>query len=139
VANTNAAGRYVVMGQYDRNLQLQEEFVWTAPPAVLADTDPDAKLPPADVVKAYFQAINHADWSELAKFTTEADLAQTRRQIEEAQKAGEPFPEFAAGEAVWSAEHSSYFVKCHMKITKKFRMAIRNDNPARHWQVDGGI
>lgn len=139
VANTNAAGRYVVMGTYDRKLQPREELRWPTPPPALAAADPDVKLPPAAVVKAYYQAMAKADWTELAKFTTAEDLAQTRRQVAEAQKAGTPLPEFEVGEAVWSAEQSAYFVQCQMKWTKKFRLAIRNDNPARHWVVDGGI
>ena len=139
VANTNATGRYVIMGTYDGQRQPQEELDWTTPPAPLAAGDADAQLSPADVVKAYFQAMARSDWTELAKFTTAADLAQTKAQVAEALKAGTPLPEFEVGEAVWSAEQSSYFVQCQMKWTKKFRMAIRNDNPARHWLVDGGI
>jgi len=30
-------------------------------------------------------------------------------------------------------------VKCHVVMVKKWNLAIRNDNPARRWQVDGGI
>jgi hypothetical protein len=139
VSNTNAAGRYVITGTYDSKLQLQEEFKWKSQPPFLADSDADAKLPPAAVVKAYFQAMANSDWTELAKFTAESDVANTRRQVEEAKKLGVPLPEFEVGEAFWSADHSSLFVKCHMKWIKKFRMSIRNDNPAKHWIVDGGI
>ena len=139
VSNTNAAGRYVITGTYDSKLQLQEDFNWTNQPPALADADADAKLPPAAIVKAYFQAMANSDWTELAKFTTESDAANTKRQVEEAKKLGVPLPEFEVGEEFWSADHSSLFVKCHMKGIKKFRMAIRNDNPAKHWIVDGGI
>lgn len=139
VSNTNAAGRYVLTGSYDRKLQLQEEFKWTNQPPTLADGDADARLAPAAVVQAYFQAMAKSDWTELAKFTTEADVANTKRQVAEAKKLGVPLPEFEVGEAFWSADHSTFFVKCHMKWIKKFRLALRNDNPAKHWVVDGGL
>jgi hypothetical protein len=44
-----------------------------------------------------------------------------------------------AGEATWSPEQSAWFVKCRMLQTKKWNMAIRKDNPAGRWQVDGGF
>ena len=139
VSNTNAAGRYVITGTYDGKLQPQEELKWPDSPASLPDGDTDAKLSPAEVVKAYFQAMANSDWVEMRKFTPESDVEKTQRQMEEANKEGVPLPNFEAGEAFWSAEHSAYFVKCQMRWTKKFKMAIRNDNPAKHWIVDGGL
>jgi RNA polymerase sigma factor (sigma-70 family) len=140
VSDNNAAGRYVILGSYNNKLELQEELKWTNQPAPLANNDPDAKLGPAAVVKAYFQAMTNSDWAEMGKFTPQSDVTDTRRQLEEARKVNVPIPQFEVGEAVWSAEHSAYFVKCIKRgIVAKSKMAIRNDNPAKHWVVDGGI
>ena len=139
VSNTNAAGRYVITGTYDEKLAPQEELKWTSQPASLPANDPDAALDPAAVVKTYFQAMTNSDWAEMGKFTPESDVTKTRQQVEEAKKNNIPLPKFEVGEAVWSADHSAYFVKCLQGGIKKFKMGIRNDNAARHWIVDGGI
>jgi len=140
VSNTNAAGRYVITGTYDTKLILQEELKWPTQPTTLPANDPDAALGPVAVVKAYFQAMTNSDWAEMGKFTPESDVTKTRQQFEEARKNDTPLPRFAVGEAVWSAEHSAYFVRCaEVGPVKKFKMAIRNDNDAKHWIVDGGL
>jgi RNA polymerase sigma factor (sigma-70 family) len=138
VSNTNAASRYVITATLDSNLKLDEDVKWIEPPAHLANTDPDAKLSPADMVKVYFQAVVNSDWTELAKFTPPSDVADTKRQIEAAKSAGTP-PTFEVGDAVWSAEQSAYLVKCHLASVTKGKLAVRNDNPGKHWVVDGGI
>jgi hypothetical protein len=144
VSNTNSAKRYVVTGLCDSKGQVQEEVKWTNEPVVLAPNDPDAQLSPAGVVKAYFQAAANSDWAELRKFTTESDVESTKAQVEAAKKASLdlanviPVPD--EGEAVWVAEQSAYLVKCHqMQGVKKHNLALRKDNPAGRWQVDGGI
>jgi hypothetical protein len=49
-------------------------------------------------------------------------------------------PVTQVGEATWSPEHGAYFVKCHMLLPpKKHNLALRKDNKAGRWQVDGGI
>jgi len=140
VSKTNAAGRYVITGTYDSALQPQDELKWLDLPAQLADSDPDLKLSPAGVVKTYFQAVSNLDLVEMRKFTPESDVESTRRQIEAAKKSGEPMPGFEVDDAVWSADHSAFFVKCRMsRSVTKSKMSIRNDNAAGHWIVDGGI
>jgi hypothetical protein len=48
-------------------------------------------------------------------------------------------PIVEVGESSWSAEQSAYFVKCRESSVKKFNLAVRNDNPAKRWVVDGGL
>ena len=140
VSDTNAAGRYVITGFCDNKLELQEELKWTNQPAPLANNDPDAQLGPSAVVKAYFQAMTNSDWAEMGKFAPQSAVTDTRQQLQETREANIPVPSLEVGEAVWSAEHSAYFVKCTKSgIVAKAKMAIRNDNPAKHWVVDGGI
>jgi hypothetical protein len=122
---------------------LQHDFKWSTGPEVLTNNDAYARLSPAEAVQAYFDAQSKLDWVEMRKFTSETDVEETQKQIEEAQKAGmdvhKLMPIMEAGEATWSAEQSAWFVKCRAVQVKKWNMAIRKDNPAGRWQVDGGL
>jgi RNA polymerase sigma factor (sigma-70 family) len=143
VSNTNPAKRCVVTGFYDDQLKLQQDFKWSSPPEVLTNNDAYAQLSPAAAVKAYFDAQSKLDWVEMRKFTSEFDVEETRRQMEAADKQGmdvrKLMPAFEVGEAVWSARESAWFVKCQTQQVKKWNLAVRKDNPAGRWQVDGGI
>jgi hypothetical protein len=143
VSNDNPAKRYVLTGMYDSKLRLRQDFKWSTEPEVLTNNDAYARLSPSEAVQAYFDAQSKLDWVEMRKFTSESDIEETRKQIEAAEKQGmdvhKLMPVMEAGEATWSPEQSAWFVKCRMLQTKKWNMAIRKDNPAGRWQVDGGF
>jgi hypothetical protein len=143
VSNTNRAKRCVLTGVYDSKLQLQEDFKWTGEPEILTNNDVYARLSPTEAVQAYFDAQSKFDWVEMRKFTSEFDVAETRSQTEMAAKAGldtkQLMPGLEVGEAVWAPEQSVWFVKCRVSQTKKWNLAVRKDNPAGRWQVDGGF
>jgi outer membrane lipoprotein-sorting protein len=143
VSNANAAKRCVVTGMYDSKLRLQQDFKWSTEPEVLTNNEAYARLSPTEAVKAYFDAQSKLDWVEMRKFTSESDVEETKNQVEAAEKQGmdvyKLMPVMEAGEATWSAEQSAWFVKCRMSQTKKWNLAIRKDNPAGRWQVDGGF
>jgi outer membrane lipoprotein-sorting protein len=144
LSNANSAKRYVITGICDSNLQVQEELKWPKEPEVLTNNDAYAKMSPVEVVKAYFQAALKSDWAEMRKFTPESDVEKTKAQMEEAKKQGldvsKLMPVVEEGEAFWSAEQSAYFVKCSQpQANKKWNLALRKDNPAGRWQVDGGL
>jgi hypothetical protein len=143
VSNTNSAKRCVVMGIYDSKLRLQQDFKWSTEPEVLTNNDAYARLSPTQAVQAYFDAQSKLDWAEMRKFTSESDVEDTKKQNYMAEKAGmdvhKLMPVVKVGEATWSPEQSAWFVKCRMSQTKKWNLAIRNDNPADRWQFDGGI
>jgi RNA polymerase sigma factor (sigma-70 family) len=143
VSNANPAKRCVVTGFYDDQLNLQQDFKWSSPPEVLTNNDAYAQLTPAAAVKAYFDAQSKLDWVEMRKFTSDFDVEGTRRQMEAAEKQGmdmrKLMPTYEVGEAVWSAKESAWFVKCQALQIKKWNLAVRKDNRANRWQVDGGI
>jgi outer membrane lipoprotein-sorting protein len=143
VANTNSAKRCVIMGVYDSKLRLQQNIEWPTEPEILTNNDAYARLSPKEAVQAYFDAQSKLDWVEMRKFTSESDVEDTKKQIAMAEKAGmdvhKIMPVFEVGEATWSPEQSAWFVKCRTFQVKKWNMAIRKDNPAGRWQVDGGI
>ena len=143
VSNTNSAKRYVITGIYSTNLQLIQDLKWTNAPEVLPNNDAYAKLSPAQVVTACMNAWIKFDWDEMRKFDPAYDVEDNIAQVKEAEKNGMDvhtiFPVVQVGEAFWSPEQSAWFVKCRAVQTKKWNMAIRKDNPAGRWQVDGGM
>lgn len=143
LSNSNSVGRFLITGVFDRNLKLMEDLKWTKAPEMLPDNDAYAKLGPAETAKAYFAAQSKQDWAEMKKFVPDYDVENDQRKLEEAKRSGidplHAMPVFEAGAASWSAEQSAYFVKCRQLGTKKHNLAIRKDNAAGRWQVDGGI
>jgi outer membrane lipoprotein-sorting protein len=143
VSNANPAKRCVVTGMYNSKLRLQQDFKWSTEPEVLTNNDAYAQLTPKEAVQAYFDAQSKLNWVEMRKFTSESDVEETRKQIEAAEKQGmdvhKLMPVMEVGEATWSPEQSAWFVKCRAVQTKKWNLAIRKDNPAGRWQVDGGL
>jgi hypothetical protein len=143
VANSNPAKRCVLTGLYDGQLKLDQDFKWSGQPEILTNNEVYAALSPQAAVQAYFDAQAKLDWTEMRKFTSQFDVESTQKQVAMAQKAGMDIhalmPVFHVGEATWNPEQSAWFVKCQIFQTKKWQLAIRNDNPAHRWQVDGGI
>jgi murein L,D-transpeptidase YcbB/YkuD len=143
LSNTNAAGRYVITGLFDRKLSLQQDLKWSKEPEVLPNNESYAKMSPAEVVTAYYDARSKFDWAEMRKYAPDYDVDNDQRQFEAAEKKGidvrKQMPVAVAGEALWSAEQSAYFVKCRASHTNKHNLALRKDNPAGRWQVHGGI
>jgi outer membrane lipoprotein-sorting protein len=143
LSNANSAKRFVITGEYDSKLQLTKEKKWSSEPNILPDNDVYAKMSPQEAVKKYFEAFSKLDWDEMQKFEPAADVKAMKSEFEEAKKHGmdvkEQIPTVEVGESSWSAEQSAYFVKCHISGVKKFNLAVRNDNPAKRWVVDGGL
>jgi outer membrane lipoprotein-sorting protein len=143
LSNANSAKRFVMTGTYDSNLQLVEEIEWSNEPEVLADNDIYAKMSPQEVVKAFDGAVLKLDFNEMSKFVPDSYVKKFKSECEMATKYGidlqKQLPSVEVGESSWSAEQSAYFVKCRESRIKKFNLAVRNDNPAKRWVVDGGF
>ncbi|MGA2679916.1 MAG: hypothetical protein ABSF37_11550 [Sedimentisphaerales bacterium] len=143
VSNANPANRFVITGTFDSKMELQEETKWSSEPNILPDNDVYAKMSPQESVKKYFEAFSKLDFNEMQKFEPDSAVKAMKGECEEAKKHGmdikEQIPTVEVGEAFWSAEQSAYFVKCHISGVKKFNLAVRNDNPAKRWVVDGGL
>lgn len=143
VSNDNAAKRYVMVGVYDSHLKLEQDLKSSVAPEVLTNNDDYAKLSPKEAVQAYVNAQAAFNWDEMRKFTSQEDVDQTKGQVDQAEKQGadvhKDMPTIVVGDAFWSEEQSAWLVKCHMTAGKKWNLAVRNDNPAHRWQVDGGF
>jgi outer membrane lipoprotein-sorting protein len=143
LSNANSAKRFVITGEYDSKLQLTEEIKWSNEPEVLADNDTYAEMSPQEVLKKYYGAVSILDFNEMGKFVPDSYVKKFKSECEMAAKFGmdvqKQLPIVEVGESSWSAEQSAYFVKCRESSVKKFNLAVRNDNSAKRWVVDGGF
>jgi hypothetical protein len=143
VSNTNAAKRFVIYGLYDSKLKPMEKLDWNNPPETLPKDDAYARMSPAEVARAYFDAMTESNWEAMGKLAPASDVEQGKQEYAEMKKAGmdprNAIPTVEVGEAVWSKEESAYFVKCRMGGVKKFNLAVRNDNAGNRYVFDGGL
>jgi outer membrane lipoprotein-sorting protein len=143
LSNANSAGRFVITGWYDKEGKLLEQVKWSEEPEILANNDTYAKMSPADVVKAYYDALSRLDWDEMRKSMPPDDVENLKHQCDEAAKYNidiqKQLPTVEIEKSFWSAEHSSYFVTYREFRVKQFNLAIRKDNLANRFVVDGGL
>ncbi len=93
---------------------------------------------PKEVAHAFFQACANEDWGEFSKFFVASEVDQRLKNILgglEIISIGEPFK---------SGLYPGWFVPYeirfkHDRETKKMNLAVRNDNPAKRYVVDGGF
>ena len=144
LSNNNAAKRYVVVGVYDAQMKLIEDLPWTSAPEILTNNDVYAAMSAEATFKTIMEAFVNTNWTELRKFAPESFVEKTKREFAEAEK--EHFDVrkalgqmFKVGETFWSPDYSSYFVKVYQSEVKSWNLALRRDNPANRWQVDGGL
>ncbi len=144
VSNANSARRYVVCGFYDSRLHPLEEWEWTSEPETLANDNAYARMSPADVVKACFEAFSKADWAALQKVAPDSYVEHIKENFAAAEKSGvDPrklVPTLDVGEAVWSPEQSSYFVKCRETgEVQNSQLRIRRDERHKRCYYAGGL
>ena len=124
-------------------MQPQEELKWANEPEILADNDTYAKMSPEEVVNAYHDALLRLDWDEMRKFVPGSDVNKMEQGCKAAAKHNvdiqKNLPTVEVMKSFWSEEHSSYFVTYREFRVKKFNLAIRKDNPANRFVVDGGL
>ena len=129
VRNDNAAKRFVVFGPGDR---YDAKRVAELKP--LADQEKYAKMMPKEIVGAMLAAYVKKDADEAQKFLDGVQLIeQTKKEIEVM-----PITDFHIGEPA-AKEPGCWEVPVEMNVIKKFNLALRSDNPAKRYVVDGGI
>jgi hypothetical protein len=102
----------------------------------LPDNEKYASMTAEQASRAFFEACSREDWNEAGKFMSPvtADMKEYLGGLE-IVSLGESFTS--------KAYHSGRFVPYEIKLkngyVKKHNLAIRKDNPAGRWQVDGGI
>jgi hypothetical protein len=93
-------------------------------------------MKPKQVAEAFFAACSKEDWDEAEKFWGYKLSDRNKKHLGglKVVSIGEPFQ---------SKPYSGWFVPYEITMksgeTRKHNLALRNDNPARRWIVDGGL
>lgn len=118
-------------------LALPDDVIWYKRPEVLPDNEKYARMSPDEAAHAFFQACASKNWEEVLNFWARAEVHQGMKLYFgglEIISIGEPFQ---------SGQYPGWFVPYEIKLwwggTRKHNLALRNDNPAGRYIVDGGI
>ncbi len=118
-------------------LELPEDVIWYGQPKELADNEKYEQMGPKETAQAFFEACADENWEEVLKFRTTSAVDQRIKDYlggVEIISIGEPFK---------SGRYPGWFIPYQIKFKngsiKKMNLAVRNDNPAKRYVVDGGI
>jgi len=117
-------------------LELPADVSWAQlEPPKLPDNEKYASMTAEQATRAFFEACSREDWNEVGKFMSPvtADLKEYLGGLE-IVSLGESFTSKA-----YVGRYVPYEIKLKNGHVKKHNLAIRKDNPAGRWQVDGGI
>jgi RNA polymerase sigma factor (sigma-70 family) len=106
-------------------------------PKELPDNEKYARMTPKETARAFFDACAQEDWEEFGKFMSVPPDDRIKKILGglEVIRIGEPFK---------SGGYGGWFVPYEIKFkgssgVRKHNLAVRNDNPAKRYVVDGGI
>jgi hypothetical protein len=118
-------------------LELPEDMIWHKEAEILPDNEKYEQMEPKEVAQTFFQACADENWNEFLKFWSASAVDQQIKDYLgglQIISIGEPFK---------SGGYSGWFIPYEIKLRdgyiKKHNLAIRNDNPAQRYVVDGGI
>jgi len=118
-------------------LDLPADVIRSVPPEILPDNERYEQMTSEEAATAFFTACAEEDWDELVKFLGQTGVSQPMKAYLgglEIVSIGEPFQ---------SANYRGWFVPYEIKLRsgriKKHNLALRKDNRAHRFQLDGGI
>jgi len=119
------------------NLVVPEDAIYTKPLEILPDNDRYEVMTPKEAATAFFTACAEENWEELLKFLGQTDVSQRLKDYLgglEIVEIGEPFQ---------SDPYPGWFIPYQIKLrsgsVKQHNLALRKDNQANRFQLDGGI
>lgn len=120
------------------NLVLPSDVSWAQLPQdlpKLPDNEKYASMTAEEAARSFFEACGRKDWDEAGKFMSPI-TAQLKDYLGglEIVSIGEPF-----SSKTYGGVFVPYEIKLKGQYDKKWNLAVRKDNPAKRWQVDGGI
>ena len=131
VRNDNPAKRYVVFSPGDR--PDQKRLAELKP---LPDKEKYEKMTPKEILQSLFDAYVKKDPVEAQKFVEGAmSKEDTKKEIE----MGPRIVAFQVGEPTQAKEPGCWDVPMEITVIRKHNLALRSDNPAKRYVVDGGI
>lgn len=117
-------------------LDVPEGTAWYIPPDELPPDDALAAMLPDEFARGFFQALADADWELVKQYGSLSEVPEQMKDVLaglEIVEIGTPFK---------SGLYPGWFVPYKLRIQGEVRehnLAVRNDNPARRWVVDGGF
>jgi hypothetical protein len=118
-------------------LDLPDDVSWYGEPAPAANDTVDADLSPDKVARAFFEACGREDWATVERYYPISPVPQRLKDAVgglELLSIGTPFK---------SGRYPGWFIPYEIRFrnggTKKMNLAVRNDNPAKRYIVDGGL
>jgi outer membrane lipoprotein-sorting protein len=116
-------------------LNLPADVSWFQEPQKLPDNEKYASMTPEQATRAFFEACAKGDWTEAGKFMSPVNQG-LKDYLGGLQVV-------SLGQAFSSQNYPGRFVPYEIKLkdgtVKKHNLAVRKDNQAGRWQVDGGI
>jgi len=117
-------------------LDAPDDVIWRQEPQRLVDNEKYEKMTPAEAARTFFEACGERNWDEAAKFfpTALTDDFKTSLGGLEIVSLGQPFQAWPYGG--WFVP---YEVRFNNGQVRKHNLALRNDNAAKRFVVDGGL
>lgn len=118
-------------------LELPDEVIWFQDPDQLPPDQELQALSPQQVALAFFRACADQSWDEALNFYPTSDISPRMKYYLgelEIISIGTPFQS-----GTYPGWFVPYEIKLKMGTVKKHNLALRNDNAAKRYLVDGGI
>ena len=119
------------------SLKLPDDVSWYSNSDELLPIESQLQMTPEQAAQAFFQACAESNWDKVLEFWCFSSLDQSFKDYLGGLQI------ISIGKAFKSGRYPGWFVPYEIKLKnggiKKFNLAIRNDNPAKRYAVDGGI
>jgi outer membrane lipoprotein-sorting protein len=117
-------------------LRLPSDVTWALEPATLKAAS-STLTGPKETAEHFFDALAHENWDAMLEVLP---VSQVNDGIKQAYGG---LQVISIGKAFKSGLYPGYFVPYEIRLrdgsTKKWKLAVRNDNPSSRWVVDGGF
>lgn len=123
------------------SLDLPKNMIWFREPEILPNNKRYENMTPKEAAETFFQACAEENWEEVLKFWTSSRIDNRMKAYLgglEIISLGEPFQSKG-----YTRDGLGWFVPYEIRFksgrVKKMNLAIRKDNPAKRFIVDGGL
>jgi hypothetical protein len=131
VRNDNPAKRWIVLMNPERVPNAKTLAAMTT----LPDNEKYEKMTPKEAVEAFFDACKRKDIDEVQKFLDGSEASRvTAKDLEDTR-----YADVRVGEPVEAKDAGSWRVPIEIRFINKHNLALRSDNAAKRFIVDGGI
>lgn len=117
------------------SLDLPADVAWLQTPAGMKTATASFR-DPRDVAEFFFTALAQKDWTTVLQVYPQSSVKDAVKQYYGGLQI------VSIGQASRSGLYPGYFVPYKVRLPggamREFRLAVRNDNPAHRWYVDGG-